>query len=168
MLTKTRDPQLITIGSGGVHPVVGWQWRDCPLRRPELERVLAPPDTPWAPPLTLEAYRRLPLIEWAELLGPVARYLTDYLREADEGPRSWQVNVERQHDQIDVPMYHVTSWYDIFLQGGIANFCGLRKRAMTERARAAQRLLIGPWAHLSHTRAPRRRAPATRTSARQH
>src|SRR3989475_4197215 len=115
---------------------------------PELEHLLAPPETPWAPPLTLEAYRRLPLIEWAELLAPVARYLTDYLHGPDEGPGSSQVNVERQHNEIDVPMCHVTSWYDIFLHGGIANFCGLRQRAMTEHARAAQRLLIGPWAHL--------------------
>jgi hypothetical protein len=45
-------------------------------------------------------------------------------------------------------MYHVTSWYDIFLHGGIANFCGLRRHAMTGTARAAQKLLIGPWAHL--------------------
>jgi hypothetical protein len=45
-------------------------------------------------------------------------------------------------------MYHVTSWYDIFLHGGLANFCGLRERAMTAEARAHQRLIVGPWAHL--------------------
>ena len=115
---------------------------------PELEHVLAQPETPWAPPLTAEAYRRLPLSDWAELLAPVASYLADYLREPDAGPRAARVDVGRQHDRIDVPMYHVTSWYDIFLHGGIANYCGLRQRAMTERARAAQKLLIGPWAHL--------------------
>jgi hypothetical protein len=59
-----------------------------------------------------------------------------------------QINMERHHPQIDVPMYHVTSWYDIFLHGGIANFTGLRARAMSEPVRTAQKLLIGPWAHL--------------------
>ncbi len=44
-------------------------------------------------------------------------------------------------------MYHVTSWYDIFLRGGLTNFCGLRQHAMTETARAQQKLLVGPWAH---------------------
>ena len=34
---------------------------------PELERVLAPAVTPWAPPITAEAYRRLPLSAWAEM-----------------------------------------------------------------------------------------------------
>ena len=115
---------------------------------PELERELAPAVTPWAPPLSAEAYRRLPLMAWAKLLEPVARYLTDYLRHPEDGPVWWALNLERRHGAIDVPMYHVTSWYDIFLHGGLANFCGLRRGAMTDPARAAQKLLIGPWAHL--------------------
>jgi putative CocE/NonD family hydrolase len=115
---------------------------------PEIERALAPAVTPWAPPLTSEAYRRLPLTAWAELLAPVAGYLGDYLRQPEDGPAWWALNLERRHGEIDVPMYHVTSWYDIFLHGGIANFCGLRRHARTEAARRAQKLLIGPWAHL--------------------
>ena len=147
--------------SGGAFEL-GWQIpyailmaRDTIARRgltgtllPELERELAAAPTPWAPPLSPEAYRLLPLVEWAKRLEPVAPYLGDYLRHPEDGPPWWQVNVERQHEQIDVPMYHVTSWYDIFLHGGLANFCGLRASAMTAEARAAQKLLIGPWAHL--------------------
>ncbi len=147
--------------SGGAFEL-GWQIpyailmaRDTIARRgltrtlwPELERELAPAPTPWAPPLSPEAYRRLPLMAWAERLEPVARYLAEYLRHPEDGPPWWRINVARQHRQIAVPMYHVTSWYDIFLHGGIANFCGLRAEAMTETARAAQKLLIGPWAHL--------------------
>jgi putative CocE/NonD family hydrolase len=147
--------------SGGAFEL-GWQIpyailmaRDTIARRgltdtllPELERELAAAPTPWAPPLSPEAYRRLPLVEWAKRLAVVAPYLGDYLRHPEDGPPWWQVNVERQHEQISVPMYHVTSWYDIFLHGGLANFCGLRERAMTAEARGAQKLLIGPWAHL--------------------
>jgi putative CocE/NonD family hydrolase len=119
-----------------------------PTLLPQLERELARALTPWAPPLSPEAYRRLPLMAWAELLAPVAGYLADYLRHPEDGPTWWALNLERRHAEIDVPMYHVTSWYDIFLHGGIANFCGLRRHARTEAARAAQKLLIGPWAHL--------------------
>jgi hypothetical protein len=147
--------------SGGAFEL-GWQIpyavlmaRDTIARRglsqtllPELERLLAPAPTPWAPPLSDEAYRRLPLTAWADLLEPVARYLGDYLRHPNDGPRWWEINVERRHREIAVPMYHVTSWYDIFLHGGIANFRGLRLHAATESARASQKLLIGPWAHL--------------------
>jgi putative CocE/NonD family hydrolase len=115
---------------------------------PELERALAPAPTPWAPPLSLEAYRRLPLTSWAELLEPVAAYLKDYLRHPEAGPMWWSLDLERRHGEIDVPMFHVTSWYDIFLHGGLANFCGLRRHARTPAARTAQKLLVGPWAHL--------------------
>lgn len=145
--------------SGGAFEL-GWQIpyailmaRDTIARRgltrtllPKLE--LAPALTAWAPPLTAEAYRRLPLMAWAELLRPVAGYLTDYLQNPHDGAFWKQIDVERRHGQVAVPMYHVTSWYDIFLRGGIANFCGLRRDAMNDTARAAQKLLIGPWAHL--------------------
>jgi hypothetical protein len=110
---------------------------------PELERVLAPAATPWAPPLTDEAYQRLPLMAWAEQLAPVARYLTDYLQRPEDGPPWWEISVERRHAEITVPMYHATSWYDIFLHGGLANFRGLH-----ERTPSAHKLLVGPWAHL--------------------
>src|SRR5438093_11278995 len=115
---------------------------------PQLERELIDAPTPFAQPLSERAYRRLPLMSWAELLKPVARYLADYLRHAEDGPYWWSINLERQPHNVNVPMYHVTSWYDIFLHGGIANFCGPRRQAMTDEARAQQKLLIGPWAHL--------------------
>ena len=55
---------------------------------------------------------------------PVARYLRDYLLHPEDGPIWWQTNFELQHGNVSAPMYHVSSWYDIFLQGGIANYCG--------------------------------------------
>jgi uncharacterized protein len=121
---------------------------------PALEHELAEAHIPFAQPLTDTAYRRLPLLAWGELLQPVARYVTDYLRHADDGPYWWAINLERQLSNINVPMYHVTSWYDIFLHGGLANFCGLRQHAMTAAARSAQKLLVGPWAHLFPYTAP--------------
>ena len=112
-----------------------------------LERDLIPAPTPFAQPLSDQAYRRLPLMVWGDLLRPVARYLTDYLRHPEDGPYWWAINVEQQHANINTPMYHVTSWYDIFLRGGLAHFCGLRQHAMTAEARTQQKILIGPWAH---------------------
>jgi uncharacterized protein len=112
-----------------------------------LERDLIPAPTPFAQPLSEQAYRRLPLMAWGDLLRPVARYLTDYLRHPEDGPYWWAINVERQHANINIPMYHVTSWYDIFLRGCLAHFCGLRQQAMTAEARTQQKIVIGPWAH---------------------
>ena len=115
---------------------------------PALEREITDPVIPFAQPLTEAAYKRLPLTDWAELLEPVARYLGDYLRHPDDGPYWWSVNLERQLYNVDVPVYHVTSWYDIFLRGGLTAFRGLQEQALGETARANQKLLVGPWAHL--------------------
>ena len=115
---------------------------------PALEQEITDPVIPFAQPLTEAAYRRLPLTWWEDLLKPVARYLGDYLRHPDDGPYWWAINLERQLYNIDIPVYHVTSWYDIFLRGGLAAFCGLQEQAMGETARANQKLLVGPWAHL--------------------
>ena len=115
---------------------------------PLLEREITDPVIPFAQPLTEAAYRRLPLTAWDDLLKPVARYLGEYLRHPDDGPYWWAINLERQLSNINIPMYHVTSWYDIFLRGGLASFRGLREHAMGETARRHQKLLVGPWAHL--------------------
>lgn len=115
---------------------------------PALERELTTAHIAFAQPLSEAAYRRLPLMAWGDLLRPVARYLTDYLRHPEDGPYWWSMNLERQHSNVSVPMYHVTSWYDIFLRGGLAHFSGLREHAMTAEARTHQKLLVGPWAHL--------------------
>ena len=115
---------------------------------PALEREITDPVIAFGQPLTEEAYRRLPLTVWDDLLKPVARYFGEYLRHPDDGPYWWAINLERQLHNINIPMYHVTSWYDIFLRGGLTAFAGLREHAMGETARNHQKLLVGPWAHL--------------------
>ncbi len=39
-------------------------------------------------------------------------------------------------------------WYDVFLTGTVENFVRLRREAGSAAARAAQRLVIGPWHHM--------------------
>ncbi|MCA9879953.1 MAG: hypothetical protein KC442_19295, partial [Thermomicrobiales bacterium] len=38
-------------------------------------------------------------------------------------------------------------WYDIFLDGSIRNFNGVREKGATAEARTGQKLLLGPWTH---------------------
>ncbi|MSQ48282.1 MAG: CocE/NonD family hydrolase [Deltaproteobacteria bacterium] len=114
-----------------------------PKIRPDLLRGIN-----FGNPLTPEAYKRLPLMYWADLLKDVAPYMREYLTHPEDGPYWWAVSVERQHRNINIPMYHVSSWYDIFLRDALVHFNGLRSRAMTPEARGGQRLLLGPWAHL--------------------
>jgi len=111
--------------------------------RPDLERSIN-----FANPFTDEAYRHLPLMDWADKLADVAPYLRDYLTHPDDGQFWWAINGERNLHNVSVPMLHVSSWYDIFSRDGTIMYNGLHDRAATPEARGGQRLLIGPWGHL--------------------
>ena len=112
----------------------------------ELDTYLDPAVN-FARPLTDEWYRHLPLTDWAARLAEIAPYFAGYLAHPDDGPVWWPINLRRQYHRVDVPMYHMGSWYDIFQEGAWNNFAGIRALG-TERARRSQKLLMGPWGHL--------------------
>jgi putative CocE/NonD family hydrolase len=56
-------------------------------------------------------------------------------------------SIEERHDQVAVPALNIAGWYDIFLDGSLRNFTGVREKGATEAARTGGRLLLGPWTH---------------------
>ncbi len=91
-------------------------------------------------------YERLPLYPVPFLEG-LADWHNTWLEHPQDGPYWWRLGIDRHHHQVDVPIYHQGGWYDIFLAGTLKNYMGLRRRARSEKARRAQRLVIGPWVH---------------------
>jgi uncharacterized protein len=59
----------------------------------------------------------------------------------------WHGIDARQFGQIDKPMLHIGGWYDIFLNGTLQGYIGMRKGAKTAAARRRQKLIVGPWSH---------------------
>lgn len=78
--------------------------------------------------------RRIPC--WKEDLEHVT--LDDHWR-----PLCYQ---DRFHE-IDVPVLHISGWYDDEQIGTPRNFVGMTRNARTEHARRSQKLLMGPWPH---------------------
>ncbi|MFC5951515.1 CocE/NonD family hydrolase [Pseudonocardia lutea] len=99
-------------------------------------------------PLTDEALRHLPLRDWIDRFGDGAPFLADILHHDTDGPYWWAVDLRRRLQDIDVPMLHVGSWYDIANFDTPQYFLGLSQSAMSARSRADQALFMGPWAHL--------------------
>ncbi len=100
----------------------------------------------------LERLRRtlshLPLAELPLLkLEGLAPYFYDWLMHPDDGEYWRRFNIIAHHDRVAVPALHMGGWYDLFVAGALHNFTGLRRHAATERARAGQRLIFGPWVH---------------------
>ena len=115
--------------------------------KPILDASVSYPDMPMSP-LKKEEYRHLPLKDWAERFKDGAPYFADFLNHPKDGPYWQALDLRRQLYNINVPMLHVGSWYDVFQYDTLSMYSGLRERALTQEARQNQRLLMGPWAHL--------------------
>ena len=99
-------------------------------------------------PLSDEWYRHLPLRDWIGRLKDAAPYFHEYFDEELDGSYWWGLNLMRQAGNVRIPMFHISAWYDIFLEGALNAFQTIRKHGGNELARRNQKLLIGPWAHL--------------------
>jgi len=103
----------------------------------------------WTQKLPLWSY---PVLETPPAAG-LAPYFTDWLAHPnyDDYWKEW--SIEDQYAQIQVPVFSLGAWYDVFLGGTLRNYVRLKKEAGTEAARRGQRLMIyvgghaGGWAH---------------------
>jgi putative CocE/NonD family hydrolase len=96
-------------------------------------------------------YEHLPLITMDERAGRRNPY--------------WRANIEHpqlddywaplcyqdKFDRIDVPVLHISGWYDDEQIGTPLNYIGMTTRGATPAARASQRLIMGPWGHVVNT-----------------
>ncbi|HWZ17546.1 MAG TPA: CocE/NonD family hydrolase [Ktedonobacteraceae bacterium] len=96
-------------------------------------------------------YEHLPLISMDERAG--------------RRNSNWRANIEHpqlddywdpicyqnKFDQIDVPVLHISGWYDDEQVGTPLNYIGMTNYGATPAARASQRLLMGPWGHVVNT-----------------
>jgi putative CocE/NonD family hydrolase len=95
----------------------------------------------------IESWQRHLPLHPNPLLEGLEDWYNDYLAHPDDGPYWWQWNIETQYHEIDTPIFHLGGWFDIFLNGTIKNFTGMRAKARSPEARQGQRLLVGPWIH---------------------
>ena len=79
---------------------------------------------------------------------------------------NWRANIEHPQldkywdplcyqyklDQIDVPVLHISGWYDDEQIGTPLNYIGMTTRGAQDAARASQRLLMGPWGHVVNSK----------------
>jgi uncharacterized protein len=90
----------------------------------------------------MEVYRHRPLLELDEAAGFRSELWREECRH--QTLDAWWEPLRYQHriDDIDVPVLHISGWYDDEEIGTPANFA-----AMRAAGRTGQRLLMGPWGH---------------------
>ena len=93
----------------------------------------------------------LPLISYPVLEPPsgdgIAPYFKDWLAHPNFDEYWKQLSIEDHYAQIQVPVYNMGAWYDIFLGGTLKNYARLKSEAGTEAARKGQRLLVYAGGH---------------------
>ncbi|MGN5236442.1 CocE/NonD family hydrolase [Rhodococcus sp. SJ-3] len=95
---------------------------------------------PWARTAPIEKLRET-------VLGDIAPFFFDWAADDDPTSDAWtSLSVESCYPDIEMPVLHLSSWYDQAHVGTLRNFEGMTVRA-PESVRDQQFLLMGPWAH---------------------
>jgi hypothetical protein len=97
-------------------------------------------------------YKRLPLTEPPESVRELAPYYERWLEHSVRSDYWLDYSLKERYGSIEVPVLHIGGWYDIFIDGTIENFNGVRAQGATAVARNNQRLVIEPWYHMPWSR----------------
>jgi putative CocE/NonD family hydrolase len=92
-------------------------------------------------------YEHLPMTTMDERAG---RYSAQWREELSHERLDdyWKVLCyQDKFDRVNVPVLHISGWYDDELIGTPLNFQGMVANGATPEARSNQKLLIGPWGH---------------------
>ena len=89
----------------------------------------------------------LPLRTMDEAAGRDNRIWKDWIDHPDyddywKGMRP----IEERYADVDVPVYGMGGWFDVFLQGTLNNFMGVREHGR-DPGKSNQKVVIGPWIH---------------------
>jgi putative CocE/NonD family hydrolase len=96
-------------------------------------------------------YRHLPLSDMDVCAGFSA---PPWRQELEHPTRDafWEaICYQNKFERLDLPVLHISGWYDDEQIGTPLNFIGMTTRGATERARGNQKLLMGPWGHNVNT-----------------
>ena len=97
-------------------------------------------------------FRCLPVKDISPMMGRHTPWYADWLAHPLYDDYWKNLSVARRYEQIKAPSFNLGGWYDVFLEGTVENFSGMRERGGSEAARRGQRLLVGPWFHTSSAR----------------
>jgi len=91
-------------------------------------------------------YSHLPLADYSNILGREISFYNDWLAHPDYDEYWLPATVGDRFDRINVPVFNVGNWYDIFAKSTTENFRRMAKDS-PGGVRRSQKLLMGPGAH---------------------
>jgi uncharacterized protein len=127
MMTLTAAQNALAAGTGDPGPLL------------EAAAMMADPEPPMAAlPITDQPLLNKQSPWWLELAAHPSR------------DQFWQdLSVGERPARVTVPALNIGGWFDLFVDGTTRTFTRMRAEAGSPEAREGQRLIIGPWDHLS-------------------
>lgn len=82
-----------------------------------------------------------------ESAGYAVQHYRDWVAHPDYDAYWKAISDEEDFSKVKVPVHTSGGWFDIFVQGTINGYVGMRKHGGTEKARRESRMIIGAWGH---------------------
>ncbi len=98
-----------------------------------------------------KSYTHLPIRTYPWLMPDrpeVAGFFFDWVKHSDRDEYWRRWSIRERWPQVKVPALNFAGWYDVFLNGSVENFVGMRKSGGSDAARNGQRLVIRPYVHI--------------------
>ena len=93
-------------------------------------------------------FHKLPVMEIDRHAGlPELPWLREWFQHPEYDEYWEKFDIEKGFSNVTAPAYIGGGWFDIFTEGTLRCFTGLRKEAGSERARRYTRCVMGPWVH---------------------
>ena len=94
-----------------------------------------------------EIMKHLPLIDMDNKAGRSSKHWKEWIEHPNYDNYWKNLNpIEENYEKISVPVLGISAWYDIFLQGTLNNYIGVKSKGISP-GKDNQKLLIGPWMH---------------------
>ena len=94
-----------------------------------------------------EVYKHLPMATMDEAAGFSSRWWREAVEHTSLDDYWKPYRYQHRFAELDLPVLHISGWYDDEQIGTPINFVGMTTQAPTETARRSQRMLMGPWGH---------------------
>ncbi|MCI0390514.1 MAG: CocE/NonD family hydrolase [Acidobacteria bacterium] len=79
--------------------------------------------------------------------GYAVKHYRDWIAHPSYDDYWREISDEEHFSKINVPAHTSGGWFDIFVQGTINGFTGVRKYGANEKARRETKMIIGAWGH---------------------
>jgi len=100
---------------------------------------------------TESIYRHLPLKTMDERFGRRSRTWREWIEHPSADGYWRRAFYQDKLDRVDLPVLHISGWYDDDIIGTHANFVAMTSPRRSSRTRRRQKLIIGPWPHHVNT-----------------